>query len=132
MLAGLLVMLGMAILRRLWQVWRSQSHLAVFALCAFADAGVTLVLAARLARGALSVGAVARTRGRDISHAMEAIRSLRETFGVLRAAMIAAPALVAVAPVGAPHHRLSDVVASSVGVAGRPVAFIVLEGSCCR
>ncbi len=97
--AGLFAMLGVALLRRLWQLGRSHSHLALFALCAFAAGGVLYALSSHLARGAASAFSVARTTGRDLSHAMATFRAVHEVFRVLRAALIAVAALIVVGAV---------------------------------
>ncbi len=94
--AGLFAMLGVALLRRLWQVGRAHTQLALFALCAFAAGGVLLALSSRLSRGADSAISVSRTTGRDLSHAMATFRALHEVFRVLRAALLAVVALIAV------------------------------------
>lgn len=94
--AGLLAMLGIALLRRLWQLGRAHGHLALFALCAFAAGGVLYALSSHLTRGAASAFSVSRTTGRDLSHAMATFRAVHEVFRVLRAALIAVAAIIVV------------------------------------
>ena len=95
--AGLIAMLGVAILRRLWQAGSAASHLAPLALCTFAAAGVVLALASRLGRGVAATEAVVRTTGRDVTHTMTTLRSMREVFRALGAALVATCALVVIA-----------------------------------
>ncbi len=94
---GLLAMLGVALLRRLWLLGPAQRHLSVFALCAFAAAGIAYALSRRIARSVTAVTEVTRSTGRDVTHAMRAMRSLRDVFRAIGAALVAAAALLLIA-----------------------------------
>jgi hypothetical protein len=95
--AGLLALLGAVTLRRLWQLGHVATYLAVIALCLFAGAGVAWTLAQRLVRSAASVSAVTHTKGRDVTHALEALRRMHDAFRAMGAALVACTALVLIA-----------------------------------
>lgn len=103
--AGLLVMLGAAILRRLWLHGRAGMHLSVFALSAFAAAGIVYALSTRMERGVHSVTAVTRTKGRDVTHAMSAMRRMLDLFRAIGAALVAAAALLLITAAVQLTHR---------------------------
>jgi hypothetical protein len=94
---GLLVMLGVALLRRLWQLGPAAMHLSVLALCAFAAAGIVYALATRMNRSVTAVSEVTRSTGRDVTHAMRALRGMRDVFRAIGAALVAAAALLLIA-----------------------------------
>jgi len=105
MLCGLLVMLGIALLRRLWQLGRPGAPLALYALIAFAAAALVYTLSRKLSGGVAATLAVTTSQGRDVSHAMALFDVLRGVFRTLGAALAALAALVIVAVVVQLTHR---------------------------
>lgn len=97
MLSGGLVLLGVALLRRLWFVGRAGAPLALYALCAFAAAGLLFSLSRHLGGGVAAARAVTTTRGRDLSHAMTLLSAMRGLFRTLWVALLALAALVLIA-----------------------------------
>ncbi len=97
MLCGGLVVLGVALLRRLWFVGRAGAPLALYALCAFAAAGLVFSLSRHLGGGVAAARAVTTTRGRDLSHAMTLLAAMRGLFRTLWVALLALAALVLIA-----------------------------------
>lgn len=97
MLCGGLVVLGVALLRRLWFVGRAGAPLALYALCAFAAAGLLFSLSRHLGGGVAAARAVTTTRGRDLSHAMTLLAAMRGLFRTLWVALLALAALVLIA-----------------------------------
>jgi hypothetical protein len=96
-LAALLVVAAGAVLRVLWRTGRSGAYLAVVALAIAAASAVTFMVANRTERASHAIEQTTRTVGRDVTHFMAAVRELETLFRGLRAAVIAATALLLVA-----------------------------------
>ncbi len=71
--------------------------LALYALCAFAAAGLLFSLSRHLGGGVAAARAVTTTRGRDLSYAMTLLAAMRGLFRTLWVALLALAALVLIA-----------------------------------
>ncbi len=97
MLCGLLAMLGVALLRRLWMLGRVETPLALYALCAFAASGMLFVLSRRLSGGVVAALSVTTTQGHDVTYTVAMFGVLRGVFRTLWMALAALAALLLVA-----------------------------------